>query len=225
MNSTRNSLPNFNSSFSTAGFLHIGWFLTQTKSLSGHLILMSTFLLDNKESGKPGLPSCPDSSESRTDYSWETYPLLCSTHHALSSVSPSFLQFVPAPFSCRGQMNWCMATHIVSPSPFSFPVPSYNVGSSPVLFHSPWLGGFMKSHSYQPYYCKWWSFSMHQVGDILVPLTWCILSSCVSLSSQIPGVWIHFPLPHAVPNSCCWQKVHVGVMKYLVHVGPMLRVP
>ena len=56
MNSTRISLPNFNSPFSTACFLPIGWFLTQTKSLSGHLTLMSTFLLGNKESGRPGLP-------------------------------------------------------------------------------------------------------------------------------------------------------------------------
>lgn len=55
-------------------------------------------------------------------------------------------------------MNWCMSTLTTFPSPFSFPVPSYDVGSSPVPFHSPWLGDFMKSHSYQLHICKWWPF-------------------------------------------------------------------
>ena len=153
MNSTRISLPNFNSPFSTACFLPIGWFLTQTKSLSGHLTLMSTFLLGNKESGRPGLPRVltqASQAQATAGKPILSFDLSC----AVLYFSILSAEFVPTPFSCGGRVNWCMATPTAFPSPFSFPVPSYHVGSSPTPFHSPRLGGFMKSHSYQPCNCK-----------------------------------------------------------------------
>lgn len=128
MNSTRSSLPNFNSPFSMACFLPIGWFLTQTKSLSGQLILMSAFLLGNKESGRPGVPC-----------------VLTPASHAQAAAGkalPSFVPFLlflhppcragPTPLPCRGQ---CLAIPTAIPKPFSSPVPSY-ISSSPIPFHS-----------------------------------------------------------------------------------------
>lgn len=142
-----------------ACFLPIGWFLTQTKSLSGLLILMNTFLLGNKEFGRPGL-RCVLTAAS---------PAQTAAGKPIPSFVPFIVFFpslpaelVPTPLSCRGQINWCMAAAF--PNPFAFPVPSYHVSSCPIPFHT---GGFI--NSCQPCRYKWWCFLHTRLEISLFP--------------------------------------------------------
>lgn len=169
MNSVRNLLPNFNSPFSTACFLPIGLFLTQTKSLSLHLILMSTFLLGNKESGRPGLPCVlTQASQAQTTAGKPIPSFLWSVMCCLVFCHPS-CRVCPKTFLLWRPDESVRVYPTALPSPFSFLDPSYNVGSSPLAFHHPWRSGFMKNHSYQPCSCKWWSFPHTRLDISLSP--------------------------------------------------------